>query len=154
MSQTKRFLLLAVLLSCSIAGKNFSAGQNTQEDSVRRLIDRQARAWEKQDFRIAASDWLPTGVFISPIGSTPASELPKSMSDYFKNFTNVKVTVNDFFLSSDAQKVAIEWQWAVTRKRDGNRGISHDAIIIHLSGGKIASWREYYDPVISGEANP
>jgi ketosteroid isomerase-like protein len=59
-----------------------------------------------------------------------------------------------FFAAPDGKKVAIEWDWAITRKRDGNRGISHDAIMVDLKDGKIASWREYYDPAASGEAKP
>ena len=54
----------------------------------------------------------------------------------------------------DGKKLAIEWDWGITRKKDGKRGVSHDAIIVDLVGGKIASWREYYDPAASGEANP
>ena len=80
--------------------------------------------------------------------------MPNSMKDYFKDFSNLKVTVENVFTSTDGKKLAIEWDWAVTRKRDGKRGTSHDAIIVDLTDGKIASWREYYDPASSVEAKP
>jgi ketosteroid isomerase-like protein len=146
LKRTKYFLLAALLLMSS-----FGLAQQT---SARQLVERQARAWEKQDFTLAASDWLPTAVFMSPEGNTPAAQMPASMKDYFKDFSDLHVTIKNVFVSPDGKKVAIEWDWAITRKKDGKRGVSHDAIIVDLIDGKIASWREYYDPAASGEANP
>ena len=65
--------------------------------------------------------------------------------DYFKNFTDLKVTVNEMFLSDDGTRLAIQWEWTVTRKRDRKRATTHDAILVHLVGGKIATWNEYFD---------
>jgi len=143
---TRNFFLL-VLLSGSFLAL-------AQQTAARQLVERQARAWEKQDFALAAGDWLPTAVLLSPEGNTPATQMPASMKDYFKDFSDLKVTIKNVFASPDGNKVAIEWDWAITRRKDGKRGVSHDAIIVDLRGGKIASWREYYDPAASGEANP
>jgi ketosteroid isomerase-like protein len=146
--QIKRCLLVAVLSSCALAA------QAASQDSARQLVERQARAWEKQDFTLAAADWLPTAVLSSPEGNTPAPEMAVSMRDYFKDFTDLHVTLKNLIVSPDGNKLALEWDWAITRKRDGKRGISHDAIMVDLKDGKIASWREYYDPAASGEAKP
>jgi ketosteroid isomerase-like protein len=144
--RTKNFLLLAVLFTSALG--------LAQQTAARQLVERQARAWEKQDFTLAASDWLPAAVLISPEGNTPAPEMPASMKDYFKDFADLRVTIKNVFASPDGNKLAIEWDWAVTRKKDGKRGTSHDAIIVDLVGGKIASWREYYDPASSVEGKP
>ena len=146
MNRTKSLFLAALLLTSALG--------MAQQSSARQLVERQARAWEKQDFSLAASDWLPTAVLMSPEGNTPAAQMPASMKDYFKDFGDLHVTIKNVFASPDGNKLAIEWDWAITRKKDGKRGISHDAIIVDLVGGKIASWREYYDPAASGEANP
>jgi ketosteroid isomerase-like protein len=146
LERTKYFLLAALLLTSSLGV--------TQQTAARQLVERQARAWEKQDFNLAASDWLPTAVLMSPEGNTPAGQMPASMKDYFKDFSDLHVTIKNVFASPDGKKLAIEWDWAITRKKDGKRGVSHDAIIVDLVGGKIASWREYYDPAASGEAKP
>jgi ketosteroid isomerase-like protein len=145
-NRTKYFFLTLLLLTTAM-------GQ-TQQTAARQLVERQARAWEKQDFTLAASDWLPTAVLMSPEGSTPATQMAASMKDYFKDFSDLHVTIKNVFASPDGKKVAIEWDWAITRRKTGKRGVSHDAIIVDLQGGKIASWREYYDPAASGEANP
>ena len=146
MKPTKYFLLAVLLLTSS-----FGVAQQT---AARHLVERQARAWEKRDFTLAAADWLPTAVLMSPEGNTPAAQMPASMKDYFKDFSDLHVSINNVFASPDGRKLAIEWDWAITRKKDGKRGVSHDAIIVDLKGGKIASWREYYDPAASGEAKP
>jgi ketosteroid isomerase-like protein len=144
--RTKNFFLAAMLLTSALG--------LSQQTAARQLVERQARAWEKQDFALAASDWLPTAVLMSPEGNTPAPKMAASMTDYFKDFSGLHVTIKNVFASPDGKKIAIEWDWAITRKKDGKRGVSHDAIIVDLLGGKIASWREYYDPAASGEANP
>jgi ketosteroid isomerase-like protein len=141
------YFMLAVMLLAPAIGM-------AQQNAARQLVERQARAWEKQDFTLGASDWLPTAVLMSPEGNTPAPQMPASMKDYFKDFSDLHVTIKNVFASPDGKKVAVEWDWAITRRKDGKRGISHDAIIVDLRGGKIASWREYYDPAASGEANP
>jgi uncharacterized protein (TIGR02246 family) len=146
LNRTRSFFLATTLL--------FSALGMAQQTSVRQLVERQAHAWEKQDFALAASDWLPTAVLTSPEGNTPAGKLSAAMKDYFKDFTDLHVNIKNVFASPDGKKVAIEWDWAVTRKKDGKRGISHDAILVDLVGGKIASWREYYDPASSVEGKP
>ena len=58
---------LAVFLC---AGAQLASGQN----AARELVERQASAWEKQKFNLAADDWLPTAVLTSPEGNTKAPQ--------------------------------------------------------------------------------
>jgi len=111
---------------------------------VRALVKRQAQAWEKRDFAIAADDWLPNGELFSPGGRVVRKNMQSAMLDYFKNFTDLKVTVNEMFLSEDGTRLAIQWDWTVTRKRDRKRTTTHDAILVRLVRGKIATWNEYF----------
>ncbi len=84
----------------------------------------------------------------------PAEEMQTAMADYFKQFRDLRVTVKNVFISTDGAKAAIEWDWDVTRRRDGARAVTHDAIIVDLVGGRIASWREYFDFGNSIDAKP
>jgi ketosteroid isomerase-like protein len=122
------------------------AKEPTKNDSVqvRALVNRQVQAWEKHDFAIAADDWLPNGELFSPGGHVVKKDMPSAILDYFKNFTDLKVTVKEMFLSEDGTRLAIQWDWSVTRKRDRKRTTTHDAILVQLVGGKIASWNEYF----------
>jgi ketosteroid isomerase-like protein len=122
------------------------AEEPTKNDSaqVRALVNRQVQAWEKRDFAIAADDWLPNAELFSPEGHVVKKDMQSAILDYFKNFTDLKVTVNEMFLSEDGARLAIQWDWTVTRKRDRKRATTHDAILVHLIGGKIATWNEYF----------
>jgi hypothetical protein len=118
------------------------------------LVNRQVKAWEKNNFAIAAVDWLPNGELISPGGHVAAKDMQAAMTDYFTHFGNARITVKNIFLSPDGSKAAIEWDWEVTRLRDKARAVTHDAIIVDLKGGKISSWREYFDFGDSVDAKP
>jgi len=77
-------------------------------------------------------------------GHVVKKAMQSAILDYFKNFTDLKVRVNEMFLSEDGTRLAIQWDWTVTRKRDRKRATTHDAILAHLVGGKIATWNEYF----------
>ena len=121
------------------------AEEPTKNDSeVRALVKRQVQAWERRDFALAAHDWLPNGELFSPGGHVRKKDMQSAIVDYFKKFTDLKVTVNEMFLSEDGTRLAIQWDWTVTRKRDRKRATSHDVILVYLVGDKIASWNEYF----------
>lgn len=145
----RQFLMVAMLFSPLLV-----QAQNAHEIYARQLVERQARAWETHNFALAKPDWLPAAVLTSPDGPTPAPAIGKAMDDYFKDFTDLKVVIKNLIVSPDGNKLALEWDWSIVRKRDGYHGISHDAILVDLKNGKIASWREYFDPAASGEAKP
>jgi ketosteroid isomerase-like protein len=170
-----QYVLLTLLLISVVAMKEPTAAQTARNPTgnanqpkverqdpakddntmkIRELVERQAQAWEKHDFGIAAPDWLPSGELISPGGHVPAAEMQSAMAGYFKQFRDLRVTVKNVFISTDGAKAAIEWDWDVTRQRDGARAVTHDAIIVDLVGGRIASWREYFDLGNSIEAKP
>jgi ketosteroid isomerase-like protein len=138
--------------SQSIVGPDSTKAGDSRE--IVALVNRQVQAWEKNNFAIAAADWLPTGELISPGGHVAAKDMQAAMTDYFTHFGNARITVKNVFLSPDGNKAAIEWDWEVTRLRDGARAVTHDAIIVDLKGGKISSWREYFDFGDSVDAKP
>ena len=115
---------------------------------IRALVNRQVRAWEKRDFAIAADDWLPNGELFSPGSHVVKEDMHNAILDYFKNFTDLKIAVNEMFLSEDGTRLAIQWDWTVTRKRNRKRETTRDAILVHLIGGKIATWSEYYGQLV------
>lgn len=119
---------------------------------IEELVRRQARAWETNDFDLAAVDWLPGGELIAPPGRWKLPELRSEMDGFHAAYRDLKVTVANVFSSCDESQVAIEWLWEVTRRSDGERSVTHDAIIVDLVEGRIKSWREYFDPTSSVEA--
>ena len=118
---------------------------------VEALVRRQARAWETNDYELAAGDWLSDGELIAPAGRWKLSELRSEMNAFHADYRDLKVTVVKVFSSCDGTKVAIEWLWEVTRRSDGERSVTRDAIIVDLVDGRVKSWREYFDPTSSVE---
>jgi ketosteroid isomerase-like protein len=121
-----------------------------KKDNVkaRALVNRQVQAWEKRDFAIAADDWLPNGELFFPGGHVAKKDMQIAIIGYFKNFTDLSVAINEMFLSKDGTRLAIQWDWTVTRKSDRKRTTTHDAILVHLVRGKIASWNEYFGRLV------
>lgn len=117
------------------------------------LVDRQARAWERNDFELCADDWLPDGELVAPSGVFPVPTLRQAMTEFHAAYSDLEIVVKNVFASADGAKLAIEWDWTVTRRSDGARGTTPDAIIVDLVGGKIKSWREYFDLSTSVEAS-
>lgn len=114
-------------------------------DTLRALVARQARSWEENDFGLAADDWHIEGVLVSPGGSWRTDELEEEMAKFHRAYTDLKVTTKNIFATADGSKLAVEWDWTVTRRADGVRGTTPDAIVADLEDGKILSWREYFD---------
>ena len=67
------------------------------------------------------------------------------MAKFHRDYTDLEVTIKNLFATADGSRLAVEWDWTVTRREDGARGTTPDAIIAELKGGKILSWREYFD---------
>jgi len=154
-------IIASVILSAAVLASSpltFGAASQspTKMDaaSLNAVLARQAKAWETHDFSGAASDWLPDGMLTSPGGHVKVSDMQAVITDYGKHFHDLHVKVVNTFLSADGKQAAIEWDWDVTRVRDGKRGVTHDAILVTFEGGKIKSWREYFDLGDSVDAQP
>src|SRR3989304_2623637 len=75
------------------------------------LVERQARAWERNDFDLAAGDWPPAGGLAAPGGGWRFAQLRAAMAEFPPGFTDLVVEIKSVFASADGRKVAIEWDW-------------------------------------------
>ena len=113
-------------------------------DEARALVERQARAWEREDVRAIVADFSDDGVLISPGGRWQGHEaLSAVVTAFFAEATNVHVEVTRVLLEGD--QGAVEWTWSETRRSDGRRITVEDGIIFQLRAGRIVRWREYFD---------
>src|SRR5262245_53861637 len=94
---------------------------------IHALVERQARAWECNDFDLAAGDWLPDGILTSPGGEFPAPILRATIEEFHRNYGDLSVTITNVFATPDGAKVAVEWLWNVTRRSDGARRTTPEA---------------------------
>jgi uncharacterized protein (TIGR02246 family) len=121
--------------------------------AARAIVERQARSWERNDFELGAADWAPDGVLEAPGVTVPFSRLRGAMEHFHEHYVDLQVDVKNVFVSRDGNRIGIEWDWAVSRRSDGARSVTNDAIIVDLEDDKIASWREYFDPATGVESS-
>lgn len=120
--------------------------------AARALVERQARSWEQNDFDLGAADWSPDGVLKAPGVVVPFERLRGEMGHFHELYGDLEVDIRTVFTSRDGARIGIEWDWAVSRRSDGERSVTNDAIIVDLVDDKIVSWREYFDPAQGVEA--
>jgi ketosteroid isomerase-like protein len=118
------------------------------------MLERQARAWTIGDFSAAASDWHPDGVLTAPGNRVPVAALARTITAFHRDYGDLAVTITNVFASADGKCIALEWLWEVSRRTDGARSLTEDAILIDLDpDGLILSWREYFDTASAVEAH-
>lgn len=111
------------------------------------LVRRQISMWENnRDDVGAGDDWCDDGELTAPRGvRVLAGDIAEAIRGWHEALTDLYVELTALFASPDGNWLAIEWSWHATRRRDLERSITPDAIIVELRDGKIASWREYFD---------
>ncbi|MEM7736674.1 MAG: nuclear transport factor 2 family protein [Deinococcota bacterium] len=126
-----------------------TARPNQKSDAstlLRELVLRQARAWEQNNLELALDDWHPEGILVSPAGAWKISELAAEMTKLHRDYCDLVIDIKNIFATADGTRLAVEWDWTITRRSDGLTGTTPDAIIAELnSDGRILSWREYFD---------
>lgn len=117
------------------------------------MLGRQGEAWLTGDFSAeAAADWHEEGVLTAPGNRIPKAALQRTIENFHREYGDLVLTVTNVFASPDRRRMALEWLWEITRREDGARSRTEDAIIVDLDDtGRILSWREYFDTVGSVE---
>ena len=135
------FLLLLSLavISCSKADEN--------EELVKNLVLQHAKAWETGDYKLLNSILHEDLVFAYPGRRLNKAETLKDLIDYNNTFNDTKIYINKIII--DGNDVAVEWQFASTNIKTGNRTSVSDAIIGKIKDGKIIVWKEYLDGRVS-----
>lgn len=115
-------------------------------EDVCALVERQARAWEGEDYSAITADFADHGLFISPGGRWQgAEEIARAAHTFFAVSHQVKIEITQVIWDGKHHGAA-EWTWQETRRRDGKVLRAEDAIIFEIdTEGKIIYWREYFD---------
>lgn len=110
------------------------------------LVRRQVKAWLAGDAEAAAADFSTTGVFISPGGTWRGPDgVRAAVHEFLKSATVVDITVRRVFRSGG--QGAVEWVWSERQGDDSEIKTMEDAIVFEVDEtGRIAYWREYFDP--------
>lgn len=141
MAQNK---VLASIVSVLIFALFFS-GQINSEPATEAMVKKQALAWEQGDVSRIVEDFAPSATFIAAGHIFQGVEaIQKAAEDYFRQFTDTKVTIKRVITGGN--QGAVEWDWSDRHRQTGEQSEAEDAIIFELQdNGKIVYWREYIE---------
>ncbi len=136
--------VLASIVSVLIFALFFS-GQMNSEPAMEAMVKKQALAWEQGDVSSIVEDFAPSATFIAAGHIFQGVEaIQKAAEDYFRQFTDTKVTIKRVILEEN--QGAVEWDWSDRQRNNGRQSQAEDAIIFELQdNGKIVYWREYIE---------
>ena len=128
------FVLAFLIISCA---------DDAEEKFAKEIVYKHAKAWETGDYVLFNSIMHKDVIFAYPGRRMNKDEAIKDFIEYNKSFTNTKVYINKIIADDD--NLAVEWQFASTNIKTGNRTAVSDAIIGKIKDGKIIVWKEYLD---------
>ena len=131
------FALAILIISCA----------DEEEKFAKEIVYKHAKAWETGDYVLFDSIMHEDVVFAYPGRRMNKDEALKDFIEYNKSFTNTKVYISKIIADDD--NLAVEWQFASTNIKTGNRTAVSDAIIGKIKDGKIIVWKEYLDGRVS-----
>lgn len=131
-------VLLIFIISCS----------NRQNEKIaKELVYKHAKAWETGDLELLNSILHENILFAYPGRRLDKQETILDFIDYNKSFRDTKIYVNKIIVNGEY--LAVEWQFASTNIKTGNRTAVSDAIIGKIKDDKIIVWKEYLDGRVS-----
>ena len=143
-----KFIIVLILLIAVTSCVNEPYQEEIQkEDIVKQLVHKHAKAWETGDYKLLDSILHEDLVFAYPGRRLNKYETLADFLDYNKSFKNTKIYINKIIVNGD--DLAVEWQFASTDIKTGDRTVVSDAIIGKVKGGQIIEWKEYLDGRVS-----
>ncbi len=120
---------------------------NFKNEDIKDLVYKHAKAWETGNYELLDSVLHEDLVFAYPGRRLNKTETLQDLIDYNKSFKDTKIYISNII--ADGDDVAVEWQFASTNIKTGNRTAVSDAIIAAVKDGKIIVWKEYLDGRVS-----
>ena len=139
------FLIVVVINACTkeVAKNDATNG----DDAVKSLVFDHAKAWEAGDYKLLDSILHDEIIFAYPGRRLNKKETLQDFLDFNKAFKDTKIYINKVIIDNDS--FAVEWQFASTNIKAGNRTSVSDAIMGKVKDGKIIVWKEYLDGRVS-----
>lgn len=144
----KNSLILTLFLALIVIGcATNEKSQLSNGKFIKDLVYKHAKAWETGDYELLDSLLHENVVFAYPGRRLNKTETLHDLIEYNSSFKDTKIYINKIIVNGD--DVAVEWQFASTNKKTGNRTAVSDAIIGKVQDGKFIIWKEYLDGRVS-----
>lgn len=118
------------------------------ERDIEDMVQAHARAWETGDEELLATLLHEESVFAYPGRRLSKEETLADLRFFRDAYTDTKVYIHTVII--DGNDVAVEWQFATTKKETGKREVVSDAIIAKVQDGQFIVWKEYLDGRVKG----
>ncbi|MBI2654413.1 nuclear transport factor 2 family protein [Candidatus Woesearchaeota archaeon] len=141
MCNKKPILLIFLVIFMS------GCGEADKERIAKELVYKHAKAWETGNYELLNSVLHDDVVFAYPGRRLNKQETLADLIDYNKSFRDTKIYINKIIIEGD--NLAVEWQFASTNIKTGNRTAVSDAIVGKIKDGKFVVWKEYLDGRVS-----
>lgn len=122
--------------------------RNEHVQSVQTLVEKHAEAWETGNETLLSEILSEDVVFAYPGRRLNKQQTLEDLRFFRDNYTDTKVYINTVVV--EGENVAVEWQFATTKKETGKREVVSDAIIGKVRDGKFTVWKEYLDGRVKG----
>ena len=114
---------------------------------AKELVHKHAKAWETGNLELLDSVLHKDVVFAYPGRRLNKQETLADLVDYNKSFKDTKIYISKII--ANGEDLGVEWQFASTSIKTGNRTAVSDAIIGKVKDEKIIVWKEYLDGRVS-----
>ena len=114
-----------------------------KKDTIINMVSDHARAWETGDEQLLDSLLHEDVVFAYPGRRLNKEQTLEDLRFFRDAYENTKVYIHTVVVDSDT--VAVEWQFATTKKDTGKREVVSDTIIGKVKDGTFIVWKEYLD---------
>jgi ketosteroid isomerase-like protein len=145
---TSVFLTLAILTLASVGLVVNYSYKAFSTSAIERMVEDHARAWETGDEKLLSELLHEEVVFAYPGRRLNKEETLADLAYFRDNYSDTKVYINRVIV--DGNHLAVEWQFATTKKETGKREVVSDAIIGEVKDGKFIVWKEYLDGRVKG----
>lgn len=139
---------VVVILVVSGFGVAFMASDWVRKENIRQMVHLHAHAWETGDEALLNELLHEEVVFAYPGRRLNKEQTLEDLRFFRDNYQDTKVYIHEIIVAGDM--VAVEWQFATTKKETGAREVVSDAIIGRIADGKFIEWKEYLDGRVKG----
>ena len=142
-------IILIVALACCVVGffVNYELGLR-KEALIKDMVQNHAKAWETGDEELLASLLHKDVVFAYPGRRLNKEQTIEDLRFFRDAYENTKVYIHTVIV--DGKNIAVEWQFATTKKETGKREVVSDAVIGKVQDGQFIVWKEYLDGRVKG----
>lgn len=144
-------LMIAGLLLLGVSSITLLAGgwaEQTKTAKVADMVALHANAWSMGDEALLDEVLHDDVVFAYPGRRLNKEQTLEDLRFFRDNYTDTKVYIRNVIVQGE--DVAVEWQFATTKKETGKREVVSDAIIAKVKDGKFIIWKEYLDGRVKG----